>query len=140
MLTEICSYLKNYFSEPKDRHFGRFEIKDGAITPSAFLQEGQFFRIVGSTFNDGVYEYPCAGLKNETYEGAIWAMKVPPELKDLASEIESYEAEKSKAIAEGGWDMFKSQSFAGYSGTVKDEADISWQKQYAPRLNRWRRL
>ena len=140
MLADICSYLKNYFSEPEDRHIGKFEVIDGALTPSDFLKDGQFFRIIGSTFNDGVYKNPCAGLKDEKFNGAVWAMRVPPALIALAEEIETYETEKNTKMSEEGWGMFSSQSFKGYSGTVRSDADLSWKKKFAPQLAPWRKM
>ena len=56
ILTEICAELRNYFEVPNGRHFGKFEISGGSIAPLDFLQDGQYFRIVGSVFNDGVYQ------------------------------------------------------------------------------------
>ena len=56
MLTELCAELRNYFEVPNGRHFGKFTISGGSIAPLDFLQEGQYFRIVGSVFNDGVYK------------------------------------------------------------------------------------
>ena len=90
MLTEICAEIRNYFEVPNGRHFGTFTISGGSIAPLDFLQEGQYFRIVGSVFNDGVYQYP-AKLKDEVFEGAVWAMAVPPTLIALSAEIEEYQ-------------------------------------------------
>ena len=94
MLTELCQELKNWFDA--SRHFGTFTIEDGELSVS-FLQDGQYFRIVGSVFNDGVYKYepnltPTQEhpethrpvLKDETFDGAIWALAVPPEVISLA--------------------------------------------------------
>ena len=85
MLTELCKELKNWFET--DKVFGVFTIENGSIDLSKFVQDGQYFRIIGSVFNDGVYEYPTTNLKDETFDGAIWPMAVPPAVIDLASEI-----------------------------------------------------
>ena len=77
MLTEICAELRNYFEVPNGRHFGKFEISGGSIAPLDFLQEGQYFRIIGSVFNDGVHQYPASNLTDEVFHGAVWAMAVP---------------------------------------------------------------
>ena len=137
MLTEICAEIRNYFEVPNGRHFGTFTISGGSIAPLDFLQEGQYFRIVGSVFNDGVYQYP-AKLKDEVFEGAVWAMAVPPTLIALAAEIEEYN--KSDA---GKASPFTSESFGGYSYTKATDANgapIGWQKAFASRLNKWRKL
>ena len=138
MFTEICAELRNYFEVPNGRHFGKFEISGGSIAPLDFLQEGQYFRIVGSVFNDGVYQYPAEFEKDEVFEGAVWAMAVPPTLIALSAEIEKYN--KSDA---GKASPYTSESFGGYSYTKATDANgvpIGWQKAFASRLNRWRKL
>lgn len=50
----VCGELHNYFED--DRVIGDYTIEEGRIT-LPFLVNGQFFRIVGSKFNDGVYIY-----------------------------------------------------------------------------------
>ena len=138
MLTEICAELRNYFEVPNGRHFGKFTISGGSIAPLGFLQDGQYFRIIGSVFNDGVYQYPATSLTDEVFEGAVWAMAVPPTLIALSAEIEEYN--KSDA---GKASPYTSESFCGYSYTKATDASgapIGWQKAFASRLNKWRKL
>lgn len=138
MLTEICAELRNYFEVPNSRHFGKFEISGGSIAPLGFLQEGQYFRIIGSVFNDGVHQYPATSLTDEVFEGAVWAMAVPPTLIALTAEIEEYN--KSDA---GKASPYTSESFGGYSYTKATDANgapIGWKKAFASRLNQWRKL
>ena len=138
MLTELCAELRNYFEVPNGRHFGKFEISGGSIAPLDFLQEGQYFRIVGSVFNDGVYQYPAASLTDEVFEGAVWAMALPPSIIAIAAEIEAYnDSDAGKASP------YTSESFGGYSYTKATDANgapIGWQKAFASRLNQWRKL
>ena len=138
MLTEICAELRNWFVVPNGRHFGKFEISGGSIAPLDFLQEGQYFRIVGSVFNDGVYQYPATSLTDEVFEGAVWAMAVPPTLIALSAEIEEYNNSDA-----GKPSPFTSESFGGYAYTKATDANgapICWQKAFASRLNKWRKL
>ena len=138
ILTEICAELRNYFEVPNGRHFGKFTISGGSIAPLDFLQEGQYFRIIGSVFNDGVHQYPASDLTDEVFRGAVWAMAVPPTLIALAAEIEEYN--KSDA---GKPSPFTSESFGGYSYTKATDANgspIGWQKAFASCLNKWRKL
>ena len=138
MLTEICAELRNYFEVPNGRHFGKFTISGGSIAPLDFLQEGQYFRIVGSVFNDGVYQYPATSLTDEVFEGAVWAMAVPPTLIALAAEIKAYNDSDA-----GKTSPYTSESFGGYSYTKATDANgapIGWQKAFASRLNKWRKL
>ena len=138
MLTELLAEIRNYFEVPNGRHFGTFTISGGSIAPLDFLQEGQYFRIVGSVFNDGVYQYPATSLTDEVFEGAVWAMAVPPTLIALAAEIKAYnDSDVGKASP------YTSESFGGYSYTKATDANgapIGWQKAFASRLNRWRKL
>ena len=136
MLTELCAELRNYFEVPNGRHFGKFEISGGSIAPLDFLQEGQYFRIVGSVFNDGVYQYPATSLTDEVFEGAVWAMAVPHTLVALSAEIEEYN--KSDAAKLTG---FASESFGGYSYTKATNSKgvpLNWEHLHADELNQWR--
>ena len=138
MLTEICAEIRNYFEVPNGRHFGTFTISGGSIAPLDFLQEGQYFRIVGSVFNDGVYQYPASSLTDEVFEGAVWAMALPPSIIALSAEINAYNDSDA-----GKPSPFTSESFGGYAYTKATDANgapIGWQKAFASRLNRWRKL
>ena len=138
MLTEICAELRNWFVVPNGVHIQNYTITGGNITPIDFLHEGQYFRIVGSVFNDGVHQHPAPDLTDEVFRGAVWAMAVPPTLVALSTEIEEYN--KSDA---GKPSPYTSESFGGYSYTKATDANgapIGWQKAFASRLNKWRKL
>lgn len=132
MLTEICADLRNYFCLDENKHTGTFEISGGTLV-LPFLANGQYFRIIGSVFSDGVHQYPVSGLTDETFSGAVWAMSVPPAVIALAAEIEEYQ--KSDAAKPS---AFTSESFGGYSYSKKDNTD--WQAVFKSRLNKWRKL
>lgn len=132
MLTEICADLRNYFCRNEDKHIGTFEISGGTIA-LPFLKEGQYFRIIGSVFSDGVHQYPVSGLTDETFSGAVWAMRIPPAVIALAAEIEEYQ--KSDAAKPS---AFTAESFGGYSYSKKENTD--WRSVFAGRLNKWRKL
>ncbi len=148
MLTVLCEYLRNWFDEDCDKYIGTITIADGVISIGNSViqfQVGQYFRIVGSVFNDGVHYFP-ASLNDETFEGAVWGMKVPNEVIELASDIESWHGKY------GGYDTpamspFNSESFAGYSYSkntgpvgLNGESVNSWQTAFKSRLNMWRKL
>jgi hypothetical protein len=133
MLDDVLAYLKNYFIVEIQE--GDYEIASGSITLS-FLQSGQYFRIVGSLFNDGVYQYPAMALTDESFTGAVWALAVPPAVIALASEITVW-AEKNQPTA------YTSESFGGYAyskATNKNGVAAQWQDVFAKQLNRWRKL
>ena len=137
MLTEVCAELRNYFVVKI--HEGRFTIDGGKIAPLDFIQENQYFRIVGSVFNDGVYKNTAdLELTNENFSGSVWSMAVPPSVIDLAEEIKKYnESDEAKPSA------YNSESFGGYSyskATDENGAPIGWKKVFASRLNKYRRM
>ena len=138
MLTELLAEIRNYFEVPNGRHFGTFTISGGSIAPLDFLQEGQYFRIIGSVFNDGVHKYGEAKLIDETFNGAVLAMAVPSVVVALADEIKAYnESEAGKESP------YTSESFGGYAYTKATDSDgvpINWKKVFASRMNTWRKL
>ena len=149
MLTELCKELNNWFDVK--RIFGRFTIEDGHLMDmSDVLQEGQHFRIVGSIFNDGVYVYPASKLHDEVYDGAVWAMAVPPSVVALANKISEWQ-NKYGGVDSVAMSPFQSESFGGYSYTKKSGRSgsstdgsghiaESWQGAFASELNQWRKI
>lgn len=137
MLTDLCQELHNWFEAEK--HYGEFEIAGGALTAS-FLQPGQYFRIIGSIFNDGVWKYGDT-LTDETFDGAIWAMAIPKAVLELNEDIDSWLEQYGEAQNS----PYSSESFGGYSYSKNSSggsgADKStWQGVFAPRLNKWRKM
>ena len=139
MLSELCQELKNWFTEEK--YIGEYKISGGVVTSleNLGIKNGQYYRVVGSIFNDGVYKYPNTDLIDEDFHGAIWLMRVPKEIVDLSNEISTWVTDNAGAINS----PFQSESFGGYSYT-KASSDsnlqISWQSHFAPRLNKWRKI
>lgn len=137
-LGELCAHLRNWFlRSDDDRHIGRFTVTGGTID-LPWLVDGQYFRITGSVFNDGVHQYPVAGLTDESFVGAVWAMAVPPDVVALADEISAWEAKYREAVES----PYQSESFGGYTYTKADasEGGLTWEKVFRGRLNRWRKL
>lgn len=167
MLDELCRELNNWFDEnPKDgtknRFFGTFIIENGTIDLSSTeIKSGQYFRIVGSIFNDGVYKYepeltPTQEhpethrpvLTDETFDGAIWLMAVPPAFISLAEEVEAWQT-KYGGVDSASMSPFQSESFGGYnyskgsasgSGSGISASSGTWQGAFANRLNQWRKI
>ena len=133
-LFEVCAECKNFFSTENDRHKGTFTVKDGAFAPLDFLQEGQYFRVVGSTFNDGVYQYPEANLTDETFTGEVWAMRVPPAFLELSERIDAWMAKHAETLKT----PYTSESFGGYSYTIAQNQ--SAMQIVSRELNKWRKL
>lgn len=148
MLSEICHYLKNWFDKGQPRIHGAFEISDGKITDHDFtdvIQQNQYFRIVGSVFNDGVYKYDDElVLNDEVFVGAIWLMAIPKAFLDLVTEIEDWQKLNGSADSEA-MSPFQSESFGGYSYSKgssgsNGSSSVSWKNAYGTRLNAWRKL
>jgi len=138
-MTNLCQELRNYFlRSTSDIHSGSFQISGGNIQCN-FLRQGQYFRVVGSVLNDGVWQYPAQNLLDEEFDGAVWAMAVPPAVVALAAEINAWEAANQAAINS----PYQSESFAGYSYSLKSGSNgsgVTWQDHFRPRLNQWRRM
>lgn len=136
MLEEVLHHIHNWFVVPGGVHTGTFTVKGGGIT-LPFLMPGQYFRIIGSVFSDGVYRHPVEGLPDETFVGEIWAMAVPPSVIALSSEIEQWVKDNPDTA-------YVSESFAGYSRTLGTNANtgvpLNWQAVFRSRLNVWRKL
>lgn len=148
MLTQICAEIKNYFSVVDERFIGDFEIVDSNIIPSISIQDGQYFRIVGSVFNDGVHKYGDKNdvLKDEPeFHGAVWLMRVPQDFIDLANAIKTWQDAYEKADSPN-MSPYQSESFGGYSYSKKSgggengTANYTWKDAFASQLNRYRKI
>ena len=136
MLTEICAELRNWFVVPNGVHIQTYTISGGSISPLDFLRDGQYFRIIGSVFNDGVHQYPAFDLTDEVFHGAVWAMSLPTDLIALSDKIQNY-LEKNPDSG------FSSESFGGYSytrATASDGSVATWKDVFRKDLNRYRKL
>ena len=70
MFAEVLDYLHNWFV--KSRIDGDFKIEATVLTPCDALV-GQYIRIEGSTFNDGVYKYGVDSfVAEETFNGSVY--------------------------------------------------------------------
>ena len=128
---EMCASLRNYFA--LDPISGEFTIKDSDITVPGLVR-GQYFRIDGSVFNDGVHRYGEISMNgDETFTGTITPMAVPPAFEAVAAEVEEWKQKNAEVINS----PYQSESFGGYSYT---KGTASWQGVFAKRLNRWRKL
>ena len=150
MLTLLCEYLRNWFDEGCSKEIGKITIAGGEIsvrnTPITF-KNNQYFRIIGSVYNDGVHCFPDAELNDEEFDGAVWEMKIPAEVVALAEDIANWQA-KYGGYNNPAMSPFNSESFAGYSYSKStgnsyangDDAATGWQGTFKSRLNMWRKL
>lgn len=138
MLYEVIKYCRLVDKFVRKHKVGRFEIVDGSIS-LPFLQEGQYFLVVGSVFNDGLYVYGQDYLhKDETFYGEVVSMAIPFELIELAEEIKNWQNEYGVKNNT----PFTSESFNGYSyskATNSNGTAITWKDAFSARLNVWKR-
>lgn len=151
MLTEICQYLKNWFDRDQAKYYGKFVISDGTIQSyndgDMGLIDGQYFRIIGSLLNDGVHQYPSTGLKNESFDGAVWSMAIPPAVLALSEDIDAWQ-KKHGVVDSYAMSPYTSESFGGYSysksqgsyGSEDSGGNGGWQSAFKNRLAPWRKL
>lgn len=144
MLGEVCKEINNWFNYNIPIKLGVFEIADGQLVTDCGLLDGQFFRIVGSVLNDGVYQYPATELEDETFDGAVWPMAVPPEVITLCEEIKEWNA-KYGGVDSTAMSPYTSESFGGYSysksaGSGSNGGEGTWKGAFASRLNKWRKI
>ena len=118
MLEQVLMHLKNWFLVPGGIHEGTYTIEDGGIT-LPFLANGQYFRIFGSVFNDGLHQYPASDLKAETFDGTVWALAVPQAVIELAAEIEAWQKKNGDASAS----PYQSERLGGYSYSKATESE-----------------
>ena len=140
MLENVLSHLKNWFLIPDGVHEGTFTIENGALN-LPFLQNGQYYRICGSIFNDGLHKYGDTAdkLTGETFTGTVWALAVPKAVIDLAEEIKAWEDKNGETSR----NPLTSESFGGYSySKATDTAtggSVTWQAAFRVQLNQWRK-
>lgn len=139
MLEQVLIHLRNWFQV--GIYPGTYVIEGGEI-PLPFLQEGQYFRVCGSVFNDGLHQYGPAmeALRDEEFDGTIWALAIPKNVIDLAGEIAAWQ-EKYGAVVDS---PYTSESFGGYSyskaGGTESGGTGGWQAAFRGRLNPYRKL
>ncbi len=139
MLEQVLTHIHNWFQVAICP--GTYTIEDGCIA-LPFLRGGQYFRIKGSVFSDGLHRYgpDMEALTDETFDGAIWALAIPPAVVKLYEEIAAWQ-EKNGAAAAG---IYQSESFDGYSYSKAVDSTtggaVTWESVFRARLNPYRKL
>lgn len=135
MLEEVLRSLNNWFE--RDYATGVFEIAGGSIgLPDGWLLDGQYFRIEGSVFNDGLHQWPAVDLQDETFTGEVSALAIPKAVTELAASIGEWQAKYGEEAAS----PYSSESFDGYSYTKAEGSQADWRGAFRSELNRWRKL
>lgn len=140
MLEELLRTLNNWFE--KDSLVGTFKVVGGALlVPEGFLKEGQYLRVIGSTFNDGLSCWPVNDMVDEEFAGEVRALAVPPAVVSLSEQIEKWRADNQKALDA----PYASESFGGYSyskegASSSQNGSTGWRAHFRDQLNQWRKL
>lgn len=136
MLEAILTHLHNWFPAKDGKHAGAFVIASGVLSPEIGLVSGQYYRIRGSVFNDGLHRVDDGELlTDETFDGEVWALAIPHAVQVLAEEIDAWREKNPETDK-------VSESFGGYSYSRGQNASGGaggWQSAFAGRLNSWRR-
>lgn len=144
MIEAICAHIHNYFTDDTQPVSGQWSIEGGTLDLSGLVIAGQYFRIMGSVLNDGVYQYPPEGLNDETFDGTIWPMKVPPAVAKLAEEIGEWQQQYGAVMASpyNSENVIGVYSYSkGYGGSANNAGGAdAWQSVFRARLNPWRKL
>ena len=141
MLEAVLIHLKNWFVVPRGVHEGIYTIENGSLE-LPFLQNGQYYRICGSVFNDGLHKYGDASdtLQNETFAGTVWALSIPKSVVELSAKIEEWQSKNSAATES----PYSSESFGGYSYTKATDSvtggAATWETVFRSQLNPYRKL
>lgn len=141
MLEQLLRHLRNWFLmevDGKEQIFtGNYEIRGGGMD-LPFLQPNQFYRIIGSVFNDGLHRYcdPEDYLQDEKFTGAIWVLAIPTAVINMSKEIDEWQQKNTLT-------PYQSESFGGYTyqrASGKSGRAATWQDVFAHRLNAWRKI
>lgn len=155
MITEVCLYLKNWFNTGQPKYEGNFKIEGGVLSYIPASNEGnvtldilenQYYRIIGSVFNDGVHKRGSEQLTDEAFKGAVWLMAVPQSFLGIIAEITAWQA-KYGDINSQAMSPFASESFGGYSyskassgGSADSSSVPTWQSVFRDRLWRYKKI
>lgn len=139
MLETILNYLHNYFPTPHmSARSGAFEIVSGSLELD-FVQPGQYFRIQGSVFNDGLHKKGDGEqLTDERFIGVVTPLAIPKAVIELSARIEEWCAKNPHTDK-------VSESFGGYSyskgGAGTQSADVGgWQTAFGKELSVWKKV
>lgn len=135
MLEQLLTYLHNWFrvqDAVDGKHPGTYTVENDSIV-LPFLQDGQYFRIIGSIFNDGLYVYGSetiadedrneVQLHDETFNGSVWALyTMPKDVFQGAKDLQTIYDKTVELVGNVSIDGFTSESFAGVYSYSKDMA------------------
>lgn len=139
MLEQVLRHIHNRFEY--DSRSGTFTVSDRRLEIVG-MQEGQYFWVEGSVFNDGLHRYPDRDMHDEEFEGRVVLLAVPRAVLDLADRIGKWCDEYSKTLDS----PYQSESFGGYSYTMQSGSSSdgspasAWAVKFSSELDPWRKM
>lgn len=162
----LCAECNNFHDT--ERRFNKYTIENGNIS-LPFLCEHQFFRIVGSKFNDGVYIYVSDGIilraakweemtdcshDWEDIREKYWGDLGGHDLIDETFEGSIWSMNMPRAFFDLSKEIaaynatdaakttpFLSENISGYYSYTKADANSNlWTNVFKDKMKRWRRL
>ena len=141
MLEQVLDHIHNYFYTGAAIK-GTFTVSNGALALEG-VQNGQYYHITGSVFNDGIHQHPDLYLTDETFDGTIYPMAVPKSVLNLVDEIGAW-VDKYGDVMNS---PYQSESVIGVyqyqratTGQSNGESGSDWQHVFQTRLNAWRKV
>lgn len=136
MIDRICKYINNYFDS--ESFEGDYSITNQVLDEAGFLSVGEYYRITGSRYNDGVHVHPALDLQDESFSGTIFKISLPKDFIKLADNIREFCRKNGEYTS-----VYLKESFGGYSYTkltTGDGSAPSWQNVFKKELNMWRKI
>lgn len=156
VLEQVLYHIHNWFERDRIPVTG-CQVLDGSLpaSVSSKIPLGAWYRVEGSYLNEGLHhrldEFPegeSEGLVDETFDGTVTVLAVPHALLLVVEEISAWVAATSEARSKALSSPYQSESFGGYSYTMRDVGGSSgsassgggWQAAFAQDLNPWRKI
>jgi len=120
---------------------GTFEVTSRTMEVGG-LQDGQYFWVEGSVFNDGLHRYPDNDMHDEEFEGRVLLLAIPPAVLDVADRAERWCADHADELDS----PYQSESFGGYSyskdspASPDGSAASAWASKFASELAPFRKM
>lgn len=138
MIESVMREVNNYFEG--DVYNGHFIIENNSLVGAVDIKDGQYYRITGSMFNDGVFKHGQEDLIDEEFDGTVYGLYVPRNFLSLVNRINELNSEFGDVMNA----PYSSESYANgsYSYTMSQSGPNVdwWRTKFAAELNRWRKV
>jgi hypothetical protein len=126
-LTNLCQDLKNWFEDRDVKYIGQITLaENGDVFCNGVkigLEEGEYYRVIKSKFSDGIHIYPDADTRPESFDGAVWPLRINPAFLQEAQQLGLWDSTTGKKLR--GPYSSENLSASGYSYTMRSAYDIA---------------